>query len=165
MYKIRRTHLRRRIQGTWRKTQTETDMITFIIPRTPMTVNLGIWNSQSPIWANGPINWKDPSTANGFSMQVASVKVSCYMPPSPPPAATTTTAVVDLPPPCDCHTSTTTSSSSDNHYICSNHRCRKNSHCFSGFYFHVHYSLVHNCYRNSVCRANRDDKQSFTNRD
>ncbi|KAJ3011379.1 UNVERIFIED_CONTAM: hypothetical protein HDU68_001696, partial [Siphonaria sp. JEL0065] len=75
----------------------------FHYPVTPLTVNLGIWNSQSPIWANGPINWKDPATRNGFSAQVASLKVSCYTPPplpsptGPAPVASTTSAI-ELPP-------------------------------------------------------------------
>ncbi|ORY47791.1 concanavalin A-like lectin/glucanase [Rhizoclosmatium globosum] len=43
----------------------------------PMTVNVGIWNDQDVVWANGPIDWKDPTTANGFSAKVLSLKVWC----------------------------------------------------------------------------------------
>ncbi|KAJ3048842.1 hypothetical protein HDU99_009058, partial [Rhizoclosmatium hyalinum] len=47
-------------------------------PNTPLTVNVGIWNYQGPIWANGPIDWSQPSAQNGFTASLLSLKVSCY---------------------------------------------------------------------------------------
>ncbi|ORY47790.1 concanavalin A-like lectin/glucanase [Rhizoclosmatium globosum] len=47
-------------------------------PNTPLSVNVGLWNYQGPIWANGPINWNDASVKNGVSASILSLKVSCY---------------------------------------------------------------------------------------
>ncbi|KAJ3280220.1 hypothetical protein HDU79_011889 [Rhizoclosmatium sp. JEL0117] len=47
-------------------------------PNTPLTVNVGIWNYQGPLWANGPIDWTQPSAQKGFTAKVLSLKVSCY---------------------------------------------------------------------------------------
>ncbi|KAJ3073677.1 hypothetical protein HDU98_000950 [Podochytrium sp. JEL0797] len=57
-------------------------------PDTPLAIDIGIWNDQSPIWGNGPINWNSPSSSSGFSAEVASVKVSCYTGPLPEPTKT-----------------------------------------------------------------------------
>ncbi|KAI9338734.1 concanavalin A-like lectin/glucanase domain-containing protein [Obelidium mucronatum] len=47
-------------------------------PNTPMTINLGIWNSQDKIWANGPIDWTNPAYSQGLSARFSSLKVACY---------------------------------------------------------------------------------------
>ncbi|KAJ3345389.1 hypothetical protein HDU83_004119 [Entophlyctis luteolus] len=66
-------------------------------PDTPLTVNVGIWNDQDPVWSNGPVNWAN--YPNGVTAKVSSLKVSCYTGNIPtftdPVVVTTATAVLE----------------------------------------------------------------------
>ncbi|KAJ3073675.1 hypothetical protein HDU98_000948 [Podochytrium sp. JEL0797] len=79
----------------------------FHYPDTPLTVNVGIWNSQDPVWSNGPVDWTQHP--NGVTAKVSNLKVTCYQGEIPTntlpivvPTATATvfqTAPVTVPPP------------------------------------------------------------------
>ncbi|KAI8849329.1 concanavalin A-like lectin/glucanase domain-containing protein [Chytridium lagenaria] len=52
-------------------------------PDSPMKLKIGVWNLQEKPWADGPVNWRDPSTASGFQGFITSLNITCYNGPYP----------------------------------------------------------------------------------